>query len=64
MKCEDYPCCGHAGDPGGCPDMETIVKCKDCGRKFHPDDLSYDYCYRCQAISRSEDYGDYYERED
>ena len=46
-RCEDFPCCGHAGDPGGCPNFEEIRTCKDCGRQFHPDDLTWDYCYRC-----------------
>lgn len=63
-RCEDYPCCGHAGDPGGCPDFTNLVKCHDCGREFYPDDLSHDYCYRCQAVKRYgegdyEDQGDY-----
>ena len=40
MRCEDYPCCGHAGDPGGCPDFSRTVSCHDCGVKFHPDDLN------------------------
>jgi len=50
-RCEDYPCCGHAGDPGGCPSRE-LRTCKDCGVKFHPDDLCWDYCYRCQEAER------------
>lgn len=48
-RCEDFPCCGHGSDPGGCPDYENRRVCKDCGRSFYPDNLTYDYCYRCQA---------------
>jgi len=22
MRCEDYPCCGHVGDDGPCPDFD------------------------------------------
>ena len=46
-RCEDFPCCGHGNDPGGCPDFETTRNCKDCGTAFHPDSLTWDYCYGC-----------------
>lgn len=52
-RCEDFPCCGHAGDPGGCPDYDTVRICKQCGRKFHPDNLTYDYCYACQTLDEN-----------
>lgn len=48
MRCEDYPCCGHAGDPDGCPDMNTVNTCLDCGRS-HPDNRCFDYCGQCVA---------------
>ncbi len=46
-RCEDFPCCGHAQDPGGCVDYSRINTCKDCGRQFHPDSLTENYCYVC-----------------
>ncbi len=50
-RCEDYPCCGHAGDPGGCPDFENKRTCKTpgCGMQFYPDNYCYDFCSRCNA---------------
>lgn len=47
-RCEDFPCCGHAGDPGGCPDFENVRKC-ECGRKFFPDNTCFEFCPRCIA---------------
>lgn len=54
MRCEDYPCCGHADDPGGCPDFSRTVRCKGCGTKFHPDELTENYCYACQNYQENE----------
>lgn len=36
-RCEDFPCCGHANDPEGCPDPEKMAagyfpyNCIECG---------------------------------
>ena len=49
MKCEDFPCCGHAGDPDGCPDTQSTNQCKQCGTSFHPDNRCFDFCSRCNA---------------
>lgn len=57
-RCEDFPCCGHGSDPGGCPDFSRLNTCKGCRTKFHPDDLSYDYCYRCQAQNALDENGE------
>lgn len=48
---EDYPCCGHAGDPDGCPDMERVNTCEDCGTRFHPDNRCFYKCPRCNALN-------------
>ncbi len=50
-RCEDFPCCGHAGDLDGCPDMDRVNECKDCGERFHPDNRCEKYCSRCVALS-------------
>ncbi len=49
-RCEDYPCCGHAGDPDGCPDMSRLNTCQGCGAQFHPDNRCEDFCPRCNAM--------------
>lgn len=54
-RCEDFPCCGHAGDPGGCPNFEKLVECKGCRKTFYPDDLAVNYCYACQEDNWGED---------
>jgi hypothetical protein len=48
-RCEDFPCCGHGSDPGGCPDFENVRKCKECRRKFYPDNQNFENCPRCNA---------------
>ena len=57
-RCEDYPCCGCG--PEGCIDRETVVICGDCGKRYHPDQNTEEFCYACQ--SRSGD-GDEYDPE-
>ena len=51
-RCEDFPCCGHGSDPGGCPDFSRQNTCEDCGRKFYPDALTSRYCYACGSTPR------------
>lgn len=64
-RCEDYPCCGHAGDPDGCPDFSRENECEDCGRSFHPDGGTERFCHRCLAQWRAErESDDQYEREE
>lgn len=46
-RCEDYPCCGCG--PEGCIDFSRTVACKDCGKKYHPDQNTEVYCYACQG---------------
>lgn len=48
-RCEDYPCCGCG--PEGCVDRTRIVVCKECGTRFHPDQNTEEYCYRCQITA-------------
>jgi hypothetical protein len=55
--CEDYPCCGCG--PEGCIDFERIVKCKECKTKYHPDNNTEQYCYRCQVKDDIQDYEDH-----
>lgn len=57
MRCEDYPCCGHAGDLDGCPDFSRTNKCKKCGMKFHPDNTCWDYCLKCNSEEYDRDDG-------
>lgn len=50
MRHEDYPCCGCG--PEGCIDFDRVVKCADCGTRFHPDATHEVYCLRCAEIPR------------
>jgi hypothetical protein len=55
MRCEDFPCCGHA--QGECPTGKS-KPCPECGRMFEPCSLGETYCLSCgqrPRISR-EDY--------
>lgn len=65
MRCEDYPCCGCG--PEGCIDFSRTVKCKDCRQSYHPDSMTQEYCYRCQAADRirlEDEHGDPYDWRD
>jgi hypothetical protein len=49
-RCEDYPCCGCG--PEGCIDFSRTVSCEDCGKRYHPDQMTEVYCYACLATPR------------
>lgn len=55
MRCEDFPCCGHALNE--CP-TGPAKECPDCGRIFEPCSLGTKYCLACG--SRPDDDDDYY----
>lgn len=68
-RCEDYPCCGHVGDEGPCPDFDPDtgeqlnMKCT-CGAVL-PITARYSICDGCIRRSRIEDGDDYdYEPDD
>jgi hypothetical protein len=59
VKCEDFPCCGHA--LGECPNGEA-KECPDCGRMFMPCSLGEIYCLPCGSRpfgAFDEDLGEY-----
>ena len=60
MRHEDYPCCGCG--PEGCIDFDTTVSCQSCGKTYHPDPSTEDYCYACQSLGEEEK--DEYEDDD
>lgn len=51
-RCEDAPACGCG--PEGCIDYSRKNKCKQCGREFHPDANTENFCYRCQLPEEDE----------
>ena len=45
-RCEDYPCCEHAGDGGPCPDESGRFRCVECGGMM-PRNASSSLCNKC-----------------
>lgn len=63
-RCEDYPCCGHVGDEGPCPDFDPEtgkqlnMRCV-CGAEV-PLSSRWSLCTAClRRGSDGDDYPDY-----
>lgn len=56
-RCEDFPCCGHGGGDGPCPEVNPktgalIWRCCDCGARL-PRGATSSLCRGClSAIAR------------
>lgn len=54
MRCEDFPCCGHA--LGDCPDSQGRMRCVECGKRLSKRATS-SICHRClRRMEQDEDY--------
>jgi len=65
LRCEDFPCCGH--QIGECPTDNKSHICKECGRSFMPDSMTWNYCYPCGQTPRfhsREEADDWHDRND